>query len=69
MRRMLKRRKAGQLVLKSVEKMKAGATVSNNDLITDIQSIFDAILMIPVENKKGEPLMPSRQPAMSLSSL
>lgn len=48
------KKESGQLVLKSVEKMKAGATVSNNDLITDIQSIFDAILMIPVENKKGE---------------
>lgn len=44
----------GQLVLKSVEKLKAKAAISNNDYITDIQSIFDAILIIPVKNKKGE---------------
>lgn len=48
------KKESGQLVLKSAEKMKAGATVSNNDLIADIQTIFDAILMIPVTNKKGE---------------
>lgn len=48
------KKESGQLVLKSVEKVKAGATVSNGDLITDIQSIFDAILMIPIKNKEGE---------------
>lgn len=48
------KKESGQLVLKSVEKMKANATVSNNDLITDIQAIFDAILVIPMTNKNGE---------------
>lgn len=47
------KKESGQLVLKSVEKMKAGATVSNSDLITDIQAIFDAILVIPTTNKAG----------------
>lgn len=48
------KKESGQLVLKSAEKLKAGATFSNNDLIVDIQTIFDAILMIPITNKKGE---------------
>ena len=48
------KKESGQLVLKSIEKMKANATISNNDLITDIQTIFDAILVIPMANKSGE---------------
>lgn len=48
------KKESGQLVLKSIEKMNAKAAISNSDLIADIQSIFDAILIIPITNKKGE---------------